>query len=59
MQVPELTMVTVVPETVQTPVVDDVTMGTSPDVAEIVRPNAELDQVFVPGFVNEIVLVAF
>jgi hypothetical protein len=52
-------MVTVVPDTVQTPVVDDVTMGSSRDVADTTRPNVELDQVFVPGFANEIVLVAF
>jgi propanediol utilization protein len=55
--VPDATMVTVAPETVHTLVVDDVTVGVSPDVAEIVNPKVVVDNVFVPGFVNEIVFV--
>jgi hypothetical protein len=58
-QVPEVTIVTVVPETVHTAVVDEVTVGVSPELADTDRPNVELDQVFVPGSVNEIVFVAF
>jgi hypothetical protein len=50
-------MVTVAPETVHTLVVDDVTVGVSPDVAETVNPKVVDDHVFVPGFVNEIVFV--
>ena len=57
MHVPDATMVTVAPETVHTLVVDDVTVGVSPDVAETVNPKVVDDHVFVPGFVNEIVFV--
>jgi hypothetical protein len=56
---PEPTIVTVVLATVQTLVVDEVTVGVSPDVAVTVKPNVAADHVFVPGFVNEIVLVAW
>ena len=56
-QVPDETIVTVVPATVHTLVVDEVTNGESPDVAETVSSNVVDDHVFVPGFVNEIVFV--
>jgi hypothetical protein len=55
---PEPTIVTVVPTTVQTLVVDEVTVGVSPDVAVTVKPKVAADHVFVPGFVNEIALAA-
>jgi hypothetical protein len=54
---PEPTIVTVVLATVQTLVVDEVTVGVSPDVAVTVKPKVAADHVFVPGLVNEIVLV--
>ena len=42
----------------QTLVVDEVTVGVSPDVAVTVKPKVAADHVFVPGFVNEIALAA-
>ena len=56
--VPDATIVTVVPDTVHTLVVDDVTVGISPEVAETVTPKVDADQVLVPGSVNEIVFDA-
>ncbi len=52
-------MVTVRPDVVQTEVVDDVMVGMSLDVAEATTLNVVVDQVFVPGFVNEIVFDVF
>ena len=57
--VPDATIVTVVPDTVHTLVVDDVTVGESPDVADTDKPKVDADHVFVPGSVNEIVFVPF
>lgn len=56
---PALTIVTVAPETVHTAVVDDVTVGLSPEVADTVTSKVEEDQVLVPGSVKEIVFVPF
>ena len=57
-QVPDATIVTVVPDTVHTLVVDDVTVGESPDDADTDKPKVDADHVFVPGSVNEIVFEA-
>ena len=57
MHVPDATIVTDVPDTVHTAVVDDVTVGESPDVADTVTVNVDADHVLVPGSVNEIVFV--
>ncbi len=57
--VPDATIVTLVPDTVHTLVVDDVTVGVSPDAADTVTLNVDADHVFVPGSVNEIVFVPF
>jgi hypothetical protein len=58
-QVPDATIVRVVPETVQTDVSDDVTTGVTPEVAVTVSEKGVLDHVRAPGFVNEIVLLAW
>ena len=57
-QVPDATIVTVVPDTVHTAVVEEVTVGESPDVADTDTVNVDADHVLVPGSVNEIVFEA-
>ena len=56
---PDLTIVTVTPDTVHTSVVDDVTAGLSPEVADVVTSKVVSDQVLVPGSVKLIVFEAF
>ena len=56
---PALTIVTVTPDTVHTSVVDDVTVGLSPEVADVVTSKVVADQVLVPGSVKLIVFDAF
>jgi hypothetical protein len=52
--VPALIKVTVVPETVHTPVVADVTATVKPELAEGETVKVPLPNTFVPGFVNVI-----
>jgi len=49
---PAITIVTVTPDTVHTLVVDDITVGVSPEVADTETSNVVADHVFVPGSVN-------
>lgn len=56
--VPEVTIVKLRPETVQTLVVLDVTVTVSPDVDDADNVSGVLDHVVVPGFVNVIVWFA-
>lgn len=56
--VPELTIVRLIPDTVQTLVVLEVIVTVSPDVDEAAKVNGVLDQVVVPGLVNVMVWLA-
>ena len=53
--VPEATIVKVIPETVHTFVVLEVIVTVRPEVDDADNVSGVLDQVVVPGFVNEIV----
>jgi hypothetical protein len=53
-QVPDLSTVTVVPDTVQTGVVELVTVGARPAASvDTVRPNGPTPNVFSPGLLND------
>ena len=56
--VPELTIVRLVPDTVQTLVVLEVIVTVSPEVDEADKVSGVLDQVVVPGLVNVMVWLA-
>ena len=56
--VPELTIVRLIPDTVQTLVVLEVIVTVSPDVDEADNVNGVLDHVVVPGLVNVMVWLA-
>ena len=57
-QVPTETIVSVVPDTVHTDVVDDVIVTARVEVADADKETVEPEYVWLPGEVNEIVWVA-